>query len=99
MRTISVKPKEYMEFRIGDDETVYRIPLAHCLPLSLAARFSDINAVKDEDERGALAVRAEYEMMREYLPDVADTLTAEQLGEIFVAWNEESTAAGANLGE
>ncbi|MBQ9020594.1 MAG: hypothetical protein IJ113_01065 [Eggerthellaceae bacterium] len=99
MRTISIKPKEYMEFKLGEGETVYRLPLAHCLPLATTARFSEVNAIKDVDEKAAAALRIEYDMMREYMPDIADTLTAEQVGEIFAAWNDESTAAGANLGE
>ena len=99
MRTINVKPKEFMEFKLGDGETVYRLPLAHCMPLPMSARFSEINAIKDVDEKAAESLKLELEIMREYLPDIADTLTAEQVGEIFTAWNEESLAAGVNLGE
>ena len=99
MRSISTKPIECMAFRIGDGETVSRLPLAHCRPLATTARFSEVNAIKDVDEKSAAALRIEYDMMREYMPDIADTLTAEQVGEIFAAWNEESLAAGVNLGE
>lgn len=99
MRTISVKPKEYMEFKLGEGETVYRLPLAHCMPLDMTARFSDVNVIKDDDEKAATALNLELEIMRRYLPEIADTLTAEQVGEIFAAWNEENIAAGVNLGE
>lgn len=99
MKHFNTKKAECFEFTLGDDEKVYAIPYVQYMPLSLTVKLSDVSRIKDEDEKAAAALHAELDITRVYMGDVVDTLTAEQLGEIFAAWNEESAASGAELGE
>ena len=92
MRTFCKSLTEYFEFQLEDDEKVYRIPLAAAMPFSLLDRMS--KAADTEDR-----FTAQVDMLRKYMGDVVDDLPVGVLSEILKAWGEESTRAGASMGE
>ena len=92
MRTFGKELIEYFEFQLEDDEKVYRIPLAAAMPFSLLDRMS--KAADTEDR-----FTAQVDMLRKYMGDVVDDLPGGVLSEILKAWGEESTRAGASMGE
>ena len=83
-----------MAFRLGDDETVYTMPLASSLPMSELLALSDAAAKGGPD-----ILRAQLEMLRKYIGEQADALTAAEVADIFGAWNEESAEDGASASE
>ena len=92
MRTFGKSLTEYFEFQLEDDENVYRIPLAAAMPFSLLDRMS--KAADTEDR-----FTAQVDMLRKYMGEVVDDLPVGVLSEILKAWGEESTRAGASMGE
>lgn len=92
MRTFGKELIEYFEFQLEGDEKVYRIPLAAAMPFSLLDRMS--KAADTEDR-----FTAQVDMLRKYMGDVVDDLPVGVLSEILKAWGEESTRAGASMGE
>lgn len=92
MRKFGKEITEYFEFQLEDDEKVYRIPLAAAMPFSLLDRMS--KAADTEDR-----FTAQVDMLRKYMGDVVDDLHVGVLSEILKAWGEESTRAGASMGE
>lgn len=92
MRTFGKELTEYFEFQLEDDEKVYRIPLAAAMPFSLLDRMSKAAGTEDR-------FTAQVDMLRKYMGDVVDNLPVGVLSEILKAWGEESTRAGASMGE
>ena len=91
MRKFGKSKVEYFEFQLEGDETVYRIPLAAHVP------YSVLNEMRtaDEDDRFSVQVK----MMRMYMGEVVDTLTAGMLSDIIVAWADACNSEGASVGE
>ena len=94
MRNFANGAPEYMEFTLGDSKKVHRLPLASSLPMSTLIELRDASRLGDTD-----LLRLQVGLLREYMGEVADTLTAAQVMDIYAAWNEESANAGATLGE
>ena len=92
MRTFGKELTEYFEFQLEDDEKVYRIPLAAAMPFGLLDEMS--KAANTEDR-----FTAQVNMLRKYMGDVVDDLPVGVLSDILKAWGEESTKAGASMGE
>lgn len=92
MRTFGKELTEYFEFQLEDDEKVYRIPLAAAMPFGLLDEMS-----KAANTEGRFT--AQVDMLRKYMGDVVDDLPVGVLSEILKAWGEESTKAGASMGE
>lgn len=100
MRDFSAKAPEVMEFTLGGGEHVYSLPLAASMPLDVLRKISRAANVENDEQRAAASIDAELEIIARYLgEDVAQTLTGEQVNEIFAAWAEESEKAGASTGE
>lgn len=94
MRKFGVDKPELMKFMLGDDEEVYTIPLAASMPASLILEMSDASRNGDE-----ALFRCQVEMLRRYIGDAVDKLTAGDIRDILKAWQEESTGQGAEVGE
>lgn len=101
MRAFGTDAPDFMAFRLGDGETVYRLPLAHCLPMTVNCRFAEVAAEKDRSVQEAMAQRLQVEILTDYLgAEAVEGITAAQANEIFSAWQEESRkAAGVSAGE
>lgn len=91
MRTFTRTKLEYFEFQLEGDETVYRIPLAANMPIGLIERMG---MASKEDALGL-----QIDILRKYMGDAANELPLGMVKDIFMAWTEESTKAGANVGE
>lgn len=92
MRTIGVKTVGSFEFKLENNDTVYKVPFAADLPYSV---LQQIRETVNTDDR----FPAQVEMLRKYMGDVVDDLSAGTLSEILTAWGEESMEAGASVGE
>ena len=91
MRTFGKSKVEYFEFQLEGDDRVYKIPLAAHVPYSVL----DEMRTADEDERFSVQVK----MMRMYMGDVVDSLTAGTLSDIIIAWADACNNEGASVGE
>lgn len=91
MRTFGEEKIEYLEFKLKDDETIYKIPLAASIPYGI---LDKMDGAEDDDR-----FRVQVEMLRKYMGDVVDDLSAGILSDIIVAWAEESRDEGASVGE
>lgn len=99
MRKFATDAPDIMAFTLGDDETVYKMPLPASMPFKFTIALADVAAMDDGDAKNAAALKAEHAILREYIGDAADMLTARQVGEIFGAWNAEAERRGENAGE
>ena len=94
MRKFGTDSPVFFEFGlVGSDET-YRLPLVAHLPLSTLAELKEA-----AEYGGSKLMSFQVELLRRYIGDVAGTLSAGTVGEIYSAWNEESAKAGASAGE
>lgn len=91
MRTFGEHKVEYFEFQLEGEEQIYKIPVAASMPFAVLNEMR----IADNDERFPVQV----EMLRKYMGDVVDTLSAQVLSDIILAWSEESKKAGASVGE
>lgn len=94
MRKFGNDALEFMAFTLGDDETVYELPLAASLPFETLIELQDAS-----DKGGAESMRCQMALLRRYMGDAAGELTAAQVTEIYRAWTEESAKFGATAGE
>lgn len=94
MRKFGNDSPEFLSFQLGDDEKVYKIPLAASMPISVLVGMGDAAAKGDHE-----TMRYQLEVLKRYMGEDADNLTAGQMGEIFSAWVEESNKQGAEPGE
>jgi hypothetical protein len=92
MRKFGTDAPEFLSFTLGDDDTVYNLPLAASLPMSTLLDLQEA-AAKGEAERYQL------ELLRTYIGDKVDSLTVADVTAIYQAWNEESAKQGATAGE
>lgn len=94
MRKFGTDAPQFMEFTLGGSEKVYSIPLAASMPMDTLIELQEAAA-----KGGPESLRFQMELLRRYIGDAADTLTAGAMTEIYSAWNEESAKTGATLGE
>ena len=94
MRKFGTDAPEFMEFTLGGSENVYRMPLAASMPMDTLIELQEATA-----KGGAESLRFQMNLLRRYIGDAADTLTASAMTEIYTAWNEESAKVGADAGE
>ncbi|MDO4527433.1 MAG: hypothetical protein Q4C03_01450 [bacterium] len=92
MRRFGQEKKEYFEFQLEGSDVVYKIPLAASMPVSL------LLSMRDGDAEGK-GFEAQLEMLRKYMGNAVDTLTATMASDILRAWGEESSEQGASVGE
>lgn len=94
MRRFGTDKPELMPFNIGESKKVYKMPLAASMPASTILRLQ-----KSYQQGEAEAFEAQIEILRTYIGDIVDTLTAGDIRDIFDAWREESADQGAEPGE
>lgn len=93
MRKFGTDKPDLMEFQIGDSDKVYTIPLAASMP---AAELIKMSELADNDTE---AFKFQFELLKKYMGDAADDLTATEVRDIINAWYEESEKNGADPGE
>lgn len=91
MRTFSKNNTEYFEFQLEGEKKTYRIPIAASMPYSVLKKMREASS----DEQ----FPAQVNMLRKYMGDVVDDLSAGTLSDILRAWSDESREAGASVGE
>ena len=94
MRTFGTDSPEFMAFKLAGRDETYKLPLASSMPMSVLIELSDAAAKGGPD-----VLRCQLDLLRRYLGDVADEMTAAQVADIFTAWNDESTEQGASASE
>ena len=92
MRTFPKSGTSYFEFQLEGEERVYKIPLAADMPMTV---LNDMYEASNTSDR----FMSQVEMLRKYMGDVVDELSAGTLSDILRAWSDESTQAGATVGE
>lgn len=92
MRTFPKSGTSYFEFQLEGEERVYKIPLAADMPMTV---LNDMYEALNTGDR----FMSQVEMLRKYMGDVVDELSAGTLSDILRAWSDESTQAGASVGE
>lgn len=92
MRTFAKSGTSYFEFQLEGEEQVYKIPLAADMPMTV---LNDMYEASNTSDR----FMSQVEMLRKYMGDVVDELSAGTLSDILRAWSDESTQAGASVGE
>jgi hypothetical protein len=94
MRKFGNDAPQFMAFTLGDGEDVYKVPLAASMPMETLLELQEA-----ADEGGTKALRFQVELLRRYIGDAVDSLTAGDVSAIYAAWNEESAESGAEAGE
>lgn len=94
MRKFGNDAPQFMAFTLGDGEEVYKVPLAASMPMDTLLELYDAS-----DEGGTRALKFQVELLRRYIGDAVDALTAGDVSAIYAAWNEESAKSGAEAGE
>lgn len=94
MRAFGKDSPEFLSFTLGDGEEVYNMPLAASMPLTALIGLEEAAA-----KGSAESLRYQMELLRRYIGDKADELTAGEVAEIYAAWSEESAKQGATAGE
>jgi hypothetical protein len=92
MRTFAKSGTSFFEFQLEGEEQVYKIPLAADMPMTV---LNDMYEASNTSDR----FMSQVEMLRKYMGDVVDELSAGTLSDILRAWSDESTQAGASVGE
>lgn len=98
MRHFGKDAPEFMAFTVGDDDTVYKMPLPSSLPFDASIRFAECASMPD-GEGAVAAMRLQLDLLRDAMGDKADRLTSGQVAEIFEAWSEDQAETGATTGE
>lgn len=94
MRKFGKDKPELMSFTLGNSDKVYTLPLAASMPATLILDMQE--AYKGGD---AEALRFQIEMLRRYIGNVVDELTAGDIRDIINAWSIDSNEQGAEVGE
>lgn len=92
MRTFGTKITNFFEFKLEGYDTVYRIPLAPEVPYTILNKLYAESASRESFNK-------QIEMLRKYMGDVVDELSAATLTDILQAWMEESNSTGITVGE
>ena len=94
MRKFGKDKPELMSFTLGNSKKVYNIPLAASMPATL---ILDMQKAYKEGESAAFEFQ--LNMLRKYIGEAADELTAGDVRNIIDAWAEYSKEQGAEVGE
>ena len=86
MRKFGTDAPEFFTFQLEGSEEVYKIPLAASMP------SKHLFMMKGGFE-------AQVEMLRVYMGDVVDELSAGTLADILEAWSTNTKEQGASVGE
>lgn len=92
MRKFSTDAPEFFSFKIDDSDKVYKVPLAASMPAGILLSMQDA-------DQGGDSFRAQMNMLRRYMGDDVDELTAQTISDILQAWAEASKDQGATVGE
>ena len=98
-KNIALDAPESFEFTVGKSKKAHSIPLMASLPFSWNLRFAEVSTIGDESLRNLEALKAQGELLAEYMGEDAAKLTTAQVAEIFARWAEASAAQGADAGE
>lgn len=93
MRKFGIDKPELMKFQIGDSDKVYTMPLAASMPASVLIEMSE---VADDESK---VFKFQFELLKRYISEAADSLTAGDIRDIMNAWYKESADQGAEVGE
>lgn len=93
MRKFGTDKPDLMEFQIGDSDKIYTMPLAASLPAKLLVEMGELG---DNDTE---AFKFQYKLLKRYIGDAADDLTAGDVRDIIAEWYKESEKQGADVGE
>jgi len=94
MRKFGTDAPEFLEFQLGEGDEIYRLPLAASMPMEKMVGLQEaVNKGQAE------SLRYQLDLLRGYIGDAADALTAGDMTAIFTAWSEESAKQGATPGE
>ena len=94
MRKFGTDKPEFMAFTLGDAKKVYKIPLAASMPADAILKLQEAY-----NEGAAAAFRYQLDLLRKYMGDAVEKLTAGDISDIYKAWEEESGTQGAEPGE
>ena len=94
MRAFGKDAPEFLSFTLGDGEEVYNLPLAASMPMKTLIELEEATA-----KGSAESLRYQMELLRRYVGDKVDELTAGDVTAIYQAWTEESAKQGATAGE
>lgn len=94
MRTFGNDAPEFMAFKLNGSEKVYKMPLASSMPMTVLLELSEAAA-----KGGSTVLRYQLDLLRRYIGAKADELTAQDVADIFAAWNEESASTGASASD
>lgn len=94
MRKFGKDKPELMSFNLGNSKKVYNIPLAASMPATLILKMQE--AYKEGE---AAAFAFQLDLLKKYIGDAADNLTAGDVRDIFNAWAADSAEQGAEPGE
>lgn len=85
------------DFGINVGDKTYHLPLLQHLPVSSVSRLTKLQRLPEKDNQKQLAM-VEYvvDLLDQYCPGLTDIITQEDLGTIFAAWSD---ASSAGLGE
>ena len=86
MRKFTTDAPEFFVFQLEDSEEVYKIPVAASMP------YKTLYLTRN-------GFAGQVEMLRAYMGDVVDELTAGVLTEILEGWSDEGRKQGASPGE
>lgn len=93
MRKFGKDKPDLMEFQIGDSDKVYALPLAASLPAPMLIEMSECS---DDDTE---AFKFQYRMLKKYMGEDVENLTAGDIRDIINEWYKESEKQGADAGE
>lgn len=94
MRKFGTDKPDLLQFQLGDSDKVYTIPLAASMPANELIEMGEVENNNTE------AFKFQYRLLKKYIGDAADTLTAGDVRDIFQAWREASEGEqGADVGE
>ena len=93
MRKFGTDRPELMEFQLGDSDKIYAIPLAASMPAKTLVEMSELG---NDDEK---IFKFQFDLIKRYVGEAADELTAGDVRDIMNAWYKESAGQGAEVGE
>jgi len=94
MRKFGTDKPDLMKFQLGDSDKVYTIPLAASMPANVLIEMGEV------EDNSTEAFKLQFRLLKRYIGDAADDLTAGDVRDIFEAWREASEEEqGAEAGE
>ena len=83
-----------MVFQFVGDDQIYTMPLAASMPAKVILELQE--AYKGGETE---AFKGQMEVLRIYIGEKVDELTAGEIRDVFNAWAEESSDQGTEVGE